>query len=245
MPERRESDDRQIRLAYTAGALRVGGLQELLAVNHQVVDSVPVDKVPLSLTPEEGHHLQATAEGMSVVEISRDWDRLGGGSDLEPASKYVRATALRQQLLTQFSAENPPHLVTVACSVGHLACPELTLDPELFLDTEQVVTLGLLGRGMGAKAIKGASQINAQHRVTKLTGEFRSRLPGDSPTNITPWLTYTVLRCGVFPSSPAALENLDVAQLQDGVTELMNPERTFRFPPTNSPITAAAEPFLA
>ena len=244
-PEYRETSQRNDRLAYMAGAMRVGRMRELLLLNGRAITSTATNEGLLAtkLRRAEEYHLEKTAQGLSIGEIAMGWMAIDRNGD--PNHYYKLTTDTRDDMLFKFNAANTPNLVTVASTLGHLACPPLELKRPRAFDATDVTVLGLVGRGVTYAHIASVFDKPGSY-VRNMCRSLKSALPRGEMTPrgaSAPWLMHTVLRLGVIPNNPDVLEHLDAAQLTEGITALMDPERTFRMPPENSAITIAAVPF--
>lgn len=242
----RRTYERQDRLAYMAGAIRVGALGDLLRLNGQMVRPISVDAKRLHspLTEAQKYHLEKTVLGWSTSKIAFEWGSAHGLG--EGAETFNFGTAVRRNILHKFDAKNPAHMVTMAGSLGHLACPPLELTEPYLLEAADVVTLGLIGRGIPQARLATALG-SAYRRPESISKNIIRRLPNDeiAPTGCHPieWLAHAILRLDVIPHTPHSLEHLDVGRLAEGVATLMDPDRAFTIPKERSVIAIGAAPF--
>ena len=237
---------REERLPYVAGAVLASDISGLLAHNGQPIRAPNVDVdawADQELSLVEQHHLEKTAEGLTVSEIWKDWKSLSGET-----TSFANHTLVRGRLFAKFNAATAPQLVSIAASAGRIACPSLVLKKPYEFSAQDITIVGLFGSGLSGKDV---GKVFGVSEIGHLTGDlFRALQERVSSTESVPkqrsaaWIVHTARRLGVITHTPDSIEHLPIPTLTEGLARVMHPSYDFRQPPPDSPITIAAAPYL-
>jgi hypothetical protein len=214
-----------------AEALVNNQLGALLTTNHLAIEPRYVGNTSIAsymsrLDPPLQHHLQKTAEGMTIGQIMTDWRRQGFESRACPGHVIYR-----QKLYTTFSARTPAQLTAIAAEAGSIDCPPLELTQPYEFSPFELTVLGLLRHGFTAKRLAEVLRLN---RLNPYTGQLFTNLTKRLPSGehvpreqSAPWLVHTARRLGLFAFTLDEAEHFPAIALDLRMFSLLNKELSF------------------